>query len=69
MGKTLQIDFNDEAWERVKQTRELLIKMFRSKYGAALSGSLIMSLGWFWKNRDKFEVYVVEDGIKKRFDE
>lgn len=67
MNKSLQIDFDDEAWDKMKQTRQLLIKMFQSKFGATLTPNLVMNLAWFWKNRHQFRVYFFENNEKTEF--
>jgi hypothetical protein len=68
MSNVLLIYFTDDGWEKMRQTRELLIKMFKNKlFGAVLAPNLINNLSWFWNNKRQFKVRILKNGEEESF--
>jgi len=67
-AKSLQIDFTDEAWDKLDDLKKVILRMMGSRVELLRkTPHLIGLLEWFWNNRNEFEAWTAVDGVKKKF--
>lgn len=64
--KSFQIDFSEDAEQKIEEAIRVLLQMFKSRIPMMFVGKLVAFLFWFWDNRGKITVWKIVDGKKKR---
>lgn len=66
MNKSLQIDFTDIAWSKMREMKIVIFRMLQSRVDMIrLFPDLIGLFEWFWRNKDQFKIWMIANGKKE----